>query len=239
MVFSADAIHAWQRRGGRDHRHMASALRTRIKLCGFTRAADVAAAVAAGVDAIGLNFARGPRRLTTGMGAQLVQAIPPMVQAVALFVDASEAEIRAVMAATRCTAVQLHGDEPPALAASLGRDFPVIKAARIASAADLERLRGYPAAAYLLDAWVPGAHGGTGHAWDHRLLAGFDLGVPLILAGGLSPTTVAAAVSRVRPFAVDAASGVESAPGLKDAALMRAFVAAVAATAVSAAAGDD
>ena len=206
---------------------MASAPRTRIKLCGFTRAADVTAAVAAGVDAIGLNFARGPRRITTEVGAQLVRMIPPMVQAVALFVDASEAEIRAVMAATRCTTVQLHGDEPPALAASLGHDFAVIKAARIAGAADLERLRGYPADAYLLDAWVPGAHGGTGHAWDHRLLAGLDLGAPLILAGGLSPTTVAAAVSQVRPFAVDAASGVESAPGIKDPALMRAFVAAV------------
>ncbi len=192
--------------------------------------------MAAGVDAIGLNFARGPRRITTEVGAQLVRAIPPMVQAVALFVDASEAEIRAVMAATHCTTVQLHGDEPPALAASLARDFSVIKAARIASAADLERLRGYPADAYLLDAWTPDAHGGTGHAWDHRLLVGFALGVPLILAGGLSPTTVGAAVCQVRPFAVDAASGVESSPGIKDAALMRAFVNAVTTAAVAAAA---
>ena len=201
--------------------------RTRIKLCGFTRVADVQAAVAAGVDAIGLNFARGPRRITRELGAQLVREIPPLVQAVALFVDADEAEIRTVMAATRCTTVQLHGDEPPTLAASLGRDFPIIKAARIASAADLERLRGYPAGAFLLDAWVPGAHGGTGHAWDHGLLAGIDLGAPLILAGGLSPTTVTAAVRRVQPFAVDAASGVESAPGIKDPLLMQAFMQAV------------
>ena len=201
--------------------------RTRIKLCGSTRVADIALAVAAGVDAIGLNFARGPRKISAEQGAVLARAIPPMVQAVALFVDAGEDEIRRVIALTRCTAVQLHGDEPPALAERLRRDMPVIKAARIADAADLARLRGYPADAFLLDAWVSGAHGGTGHAWDHGLLAGLDLGAPLILAGGLNPTTVAAAIARVQPFAVDAASGVESAPGLKDGALIRAFVAAV------------
>jgi len=206
---------------------MATAQRTRIKLCGFTRVADVVAAVAAGVDAIGLNFARGPRRITPALGAELTRVIPPLVQAIALFVDASEADIRAVLAATRCTAVQLHGDEPPELAARLRRDIPVIKAARISSVADLERLRGFPADAFLLDAYVPGAHGGTGHAWDHGLLAGIDLGAPLILAGGLTPTTVSAAVKRVRPYGVDAASGVESAPGIKDLALMQAFVAAV------------
>lgn len=218
---------------------MASAQRTRIKLCGFTRVTDVKDAVAAGVDAIGLNFARGPRRITPEWGAELTKAIPPMVQAVALFVDATETDIRAVLATTRCSAVQLHGDEPPELAARLRRDLPVIKAARISSVADLERLRGYPADAFLLDACVPGAHGGTGHAWDHGLLAGIDLGAPLILAGGLTPSSVTAAISRVLPYGVDAASGIESAPGIKDPALMRAFVAAVLAAAVYTAKASD
>ena len=225
-------MRAWQPTPLADHRRMTSPQRTRIKWCGFTRVADVIAAVAAGIDAIGLNFASGPRRISPEVGAELTRAIPPFVQAVALFVDASEAEIRAVLAATRCTAVQLHGDEPPELAERLRRDLPVIKAARIRSVADLMRLRGYPADAFLLDAYVPGALGGTGHAWDHGLLAGIDLGAPLILAGGLTPTTVAAAVTRVQPYAVDAASGIESAPGIKDPALMRDFVAAVRSAAV-------
>ncbi len=200
---------------------------TRIKLCGFTREVDVDAAVAAGIDALGFNFARGPRKIAPELGRTLVARVPPYVQTAALFVDADEATIRAVLRATRCGSVQLHGDEPPALAARLRADLPVVKAARIATRADLERLAGYPADAFLLDAYVPDNHGGTGQAWDHALLAGVDLGAPVILAGGLSPTTVGTAVRRVRPWAVDAASGVESAPGIKDPALMTAFVAAV------------
>ena len=201
--------------------------RTRIKFCGFTRPADVLAAVAAGADAIGLNFARGPRKIAPFDGARLVALIPPYVQAVALFVDADEAHIRAVMAETRCTSVQLHGDEPPELAARLRRDLPVVKAVRVASVADILRLQGYPADAFLLDAQVAGSHGGTGHAWDHRLLTGLDLGAPVILAGGLNPHTVGAAVELIRPYAVDTASGIESAPGHKDLTAMTAFVAAV------------
>ena len=200
---------------------------TRIKLCGFTRDQDLRAALDLGIDAVGLNFARGPRRITAEHGAALAALVPPYVQAVALFVDADEAAIRAVLRQTRCTAVQLHGDEPPELAERLRRDLPVVRAARIASRADLERLRGYPADGFLLDAQVPGAHGGTGHSWDHGLLAGLDLGAPVVLAGGLRPATVAAAIRAVRPWAVDCASGVESAPGVKDPALMAAFVAAV------------
>jgi len=198
----------------------------RVKICGFTRETDVRAALDAGVDAIGLNLARGPRRIGLEQAAALAALVPPFVQTVALFVDAAEEAILAAVAATRCTAVQLHGDEPPELAARLRRGFGVIKAFRIAGAADLERVRGYPADAYLLDAAVAGAHGGTGTAWDHRLLAGCNLGAPIILAGGLNPGNVAAAIAATRPWAVDTASGVESAPGIKDAGLMRAFVAA-------------
>jgi len=198
----------------------------RVKVCGFTREQDVRDALDAGVDALGFNLARGPRRIDVARAAQLVALVPPLIQAVALFVDADEDAILAAIAATRCSAVQLHGDEPPELAERLRRHVIVIKAFRIAAAADLERVRGYPADAYLLDAAVAGAHGGTGTSWDHRLLAGRDLGVPLILAGGLTPANVAAAITAARPWAVDTASGVESAPGVKDAAQMRAFVAA-------------
>lgn len=198
----------------------------RIKFCGFTRPEDVRAAVALGVDAIGLNLARGPRRIDAAHARALADLLPPFVTAVALFVDQDEAAILEAMRATRCGAVQLHGAEAPELASRLRARFPVLKAFAISGAADLARVRGYPADAYLLDAAVPGVAGGTGVAWDHALLAGQDLGAPVVLAGGLRPGNVAGAVAAARPWAVDAASGIESAPGVKDAALMAAFVAA-------------
>lgn len=198
----------------------------KIKFCGFTRNEDVRAAIDLGVDAIGLNLARGPRKLTLDRAAELARLIPPFVTAVALFVDADDLTILEAMRVTRCTAVQLHGDEPPELAARMRTRFPVIKAFAVKDAAALDAVRGYPADAYLLDAAVPGLAGGSGVAWDHHLLAGVAFDRPVILAGGLNPTTVAAAVAVTRPYGVDVASGIESSPGLKDAALMRAFVAA-------------
>jgi phosphoribosylanthranilate isomerase len=112
--------------------------------------------------------------------------------------------------------------------------LPVVKAFAIADATDVARVRGYPADAYLLDAKVPGLAGGTGTAWDWSLLAAAaNLGAPIMLAGGLTPANVAAAIAATAPFAVDTASGVESTPGIKDAAAMAAFVAAVRADRVS------
>lgn len=198
----------------------------KIKLCGFTRDQDVRAALALGIDAIGLNLARGPRKIIVEQAASLARLAPPNVMTVALFVDADEPTILAALAATGCSAVQLHGDEPPELAERLRRRVPVIKAFRIADAASLAAVRGYPADLYLLDAAVPGQSGGTGTAWDHGLLAGVDLGRPVMLAGGLKPGNVAAAIAQARPQWVDTASGIESAPGIKDPAKMAAFVAA-------------
>ncbi len=198
----------------------------RVKVCGFTRAEDVQAALDAGVDAIGLNLARGPRRIELGHAAGLAALVPPLVTAVALFVDATEDAILQAMRVTRCSAVQLHGDEPAELAERLREWYPVIKAFRVGSAADVLRIRGYPADAYLLDAQVTGLHGGTGVGWDHRWLDGIDLGAPIVLAGGLTPVNIGAAVAAVRPWAVDVASGVESAAGIKDADAVRRFIAA-------------
>ncbi len=200
--------------------------RTRIKFCGFTRADDVDAAVALGVDLIGLNLARGPRRIELDHAVTLARRVPPGCGVVALFVDASEGTILHAASRLRAAAVQLHGDEPPELGERLRARIPVIKAARIAVRDDLERLRGFPAEVFLLDAAVAGSHGGTGARWDLELLRGVDLGVPVMLAGGLTPETVAEALA-LRPWAVDTASGIESAPGCKDAARMAAFVARV------------
>lgn len=198
----------------------------RIKICGFTAAEDLRAALALGVDLVGLNLARGPRRLELDQAVALARLVPPGVGVVALFVDADQGTVLAQARALRATAVQLSGDEPAAMAAALQRELPVIKAWRVRNAADLAAAAAYPADALLLDSHVPGLAGGSGQAWDHQLLVGRDLGRPLMIAGGLRPNTVAAAVAALRPWAVDVASGVEATPGRKDPALMRAFISA-------------
>jgi phosphoribosylanthranilate isomerase len=194
----------------------------RIKFCGITRPEDVRAAVELGADAIGFNLARGPRKLPLERAVELARELPPFVVSVAVFVDADEAAILAAMAAGRFQAAQLHGAEPPELSERLRRRFPVLKAFSVADAAGLARVRGYPADAYLLDA----AAAGSGKSWDYGLLRGVDLGHPIVLAGGLTPATVRAAVAAARPWGVDVASGIESAPAIKDRAKMAAFIAA-------------
>jgi phosphoribosylanthranilate isomerase len=171
-------------------------------------------------------LARGPRKISIEQAAELARLIPPMITAVALFVDADEKTILEAMRVTRCTAVQLHGNESPELAERLRARFPVIKAFAVKDAAALVVVRGSPADAYLLDAAVPGVAGGSGVAWDHHLLAGVTFDRRVILAGGLNPSTVAPAIAVTRPYAVDVASGIETAPGIKDQALMKAFIAA-------------
>ncbi len=198
----------------------------RVKVCGLTRPADVTAAVAAGVDACGFNLARGPRRISPEHARGLAAQLPPFCAAVGLFVDADAEAVLAAMRAARCQVVQLHGQEPPEFAERLREHYPVIKAFAIRDAASLAAIADYPADAYLLDAHVPGLSGGTGTAWDHGLLAGCELGRPVILAGGLTPENVAAAAA-LRPWGVDTASGVEAGePGVKDHGRMARFVAA-------------
>ncbi len=203
---------------------------TRVKICGLTRIEDVQAAVAAGVDAIGFVFVPGtPRCVTVEWAALLRRGVPPFVTAVGLFVDVPVETVLSTVESVRLDAVQLHGVEPPELAAACMKRTRVIKAFRVRgrdTIAELERYREV-ADAFLLDAFVPGAHGGTGASFDWDLAVGaLAAGRPVILAGGLNPDNVGEAVRRVRPFAVDVSSGVESAPGLKDAGRIREFVAA-------------
>jgi len=195
----------------------------RIKFCGLTRVADVQAALSLGVDAIGFNLARGPRRISVDTARDLARLVHPLVTSVALFADADEATILESMRLTRCQVVQLHGAEPWDLIERLQERFPVIKAETLRSRDDLTRLKGHPADALILDA--PG--GGSGHAWNYDLLEDGSLERPFILAGGLTPANVASAILRVNPMGVDVASGIEQVPAHKDPALMRAFVEAV------------
>ena len=197
----------------------------RVKICGVTRLEDALLAARLGADALGFNFWPGSRRFLAPAAARaMVERLPPFVTPVGVFVNQPEEEILRAAGESGVRVVQLHGDEPPGLCARL--PFPVVKAVRVATPLPLDALRAYPVAAFLLDAPSSG-YGGSGVTFDWSLAEGVAGLAPVILAGGLDPENVAAAVRRVRPYAVDVASGVESAPGVKDAARVARFIAAV------------
>ncbi|UXH80239.1 phosphoribosylanthranilate isomerase [Roseateles amylovorans] len=200
--------------------------RTRIKICGLTREADVDAAVEAGADAIGLVFyAPSPRAVTVARAAELVRRLPPFVTPVGLFVNADEATIDAALQALPQLLLQFHGDETPEQCARWAR--PYLRAARMAEGFDLLDFahRFSSAQAVLLDAFVDG-YGGGGKVFDWSLLPP-SVPSPVVLSGGLSAANVIDGVRKVRPCAVDVSSGVEVAKGLKDADKMRQFCDAV------------
>ncbi len=211
--------------------------RTRIKLCGLTRAEDVRQAVAAGADAIGLVFyPPSPRYVSAKVAAGLAQALPPMVSSVGLFVNASLAEVSEVIRDVPLSLLQFHGDETPAQCREIAEAVqrPFMRALRVrpdTTAMDLlESDSAYRTASplfagLLLDTWSD-AYGGTGKVFDWSLIPE-EIAHQAVLSGGLNVQNVTDAVRQVRPFAVDVSSGIESAKGIKDAALMRAFVSAV------------
>ena len=204
-------------------------MRVRVKICGITREADALLAADAGADAIGLVHWAGSRRAVTPEQARAITAVlPPFLDTVALFVDPSADEVRRVLDATRPDLLQFHGDEDPGFCAGFG--VPYIRAVKIGAAAPEPGLLGYHALArgLLLDTHDPVAAGGTGRAFDWSL-APRGSARPIILAGGLNALNVAQAIRQVRPYAVDVSSGVEAAPGIKDAAKVREFMRAVAA----------
>ena len=200
--------------------------RTRIKICGITREEDLDAALAAGADAIGFVFyPKSPRALTPLRAAELARRVPPFVSRVGLFVNEDEDTVAATMEIVPLEVLQFHGDEDAAYCAEFGK--PWIKAARVKSGLDLvEFTRSFSAAqALLLDAYVEG-YGGAGQTFDWSLIPG-DLPLPVILSGGLTAENVGDAIRRLHPWAVDVSSGVETAKGIKDAAKIAAFIAAV------------
>lgn len=200
--------------------------RTRIKICGLTRAQDVRAAVDGGADAIGLVFyPPSPRAVSIEQAAELVALLPLFVTSVGLFVNPAPGEVEAVLERVPLQLLQFHGDEAEAECARYGR--PWIKAARMRPGVDLlEFAASHPrASGILVDAFVDG-YGGGGKTFDWTLIpAGFAR--PLVLSGGLDADNVVDAVRRVRPWAVDVSSGVESAKGIKDAEKIAAFIAGV------------
>ncbi len=200
--------------------------RTRIKICGLTREADVDAAVDAGADALGfVLYAKSPRAVSAARAADLARRLPPFVTPVCLFVNAEPALLAEAAQALPNALFQFHGDETAVQCDAAGR--PYLRAARMAPGfALLDFAVQFPnAQGLLLDAHVDG-YGGGGKAFDWSLIP-CDVPLPVVLSGGLSPANVIDGVMHVRPQAVDVSSGVEISKGVKDAALMRRFCEAV------------
>jgi len=199
-----------------------------IKICGVRRAVDIGTCVAAGVDAIGFNCWPGsPRYLTPGAAADLVAQVPSSILPVGVFVRASPAEVARTVAIAGFRAIQLHGDEDPSSYAHLSVE--IIQVVRIQNSASLPARPAHPCVArVLLDAHVA-EFGGAGRSFDWSLvpLAKGRLERDVVIGGGLTPANVLEAIRVGRPWGVDVASGVESAPGVKDPQKLKAFVAAV------------
>lgn len=196
----------------------------RVKICGITRVEDALAAVDAGADALGFMFFEpSPRSVTHERAAGILRELPPFVTRVAVFVNPSADKVRAAIALTGIDTLQFHGEESPGFCRQFG--LRVIKAFRMRDAESLTPLADFQSEAWLLDSFVEGKQGGTGAVFNWDLAAqAVKQGGRVILAGGLTPENASDAVRRVRPYALDVSSGVEFAPGKKDAAKVRAFI---------------
>lgn len=195
----------------------------RIKICGLTRKQDVQVAVTNGADALGfVLYEPSPRSVTAEQAAELIKLVPAFVTTVALFVDESAQEIHRALTICQFDLLQFHGDESPEFCRQFNR--PYMKAIRVRSANDIDLAvqRYSDAKALLLDAYVENLPGGTGQAFDWRLIP--KLSIPWVLAGGLNENNVAGAINQVHPYAVDISGGVEASKGIKDSQKIQEFI---------------
>jgi len=202
----------------------------RVKICGITNWTDARHAIEAGCDAIGFNFYPWSPRYVTPQAAEAIRRrLPREIAAVGVFVNEAPAAVSELADAIHLDYAQLHGEERPAAARAVARSATVIKAFRVGPRFRVSQIARYPAAAFLLDGALPRGRlrGGTGHSFDWALARPAAQYGPIVLAGGLTAENVAQAIHAARPTAVDVASGVESAPGHKDARKLRAFLDAV------------
>ena len=194
----------------------------KVKICGITNYEDAAIAVELGATALGFIFADSPRQITPPKARDIIHAIPPFVKTVGVFVNERLAEIKEMVHYCGLDLVQLHGDEPPGLCHELMPS--TIKALRIKDASSIESSLAYQGKirALLLDTYAKDKAGGTGSTFDWRLAIKItELGIPIILAGGLGPSNIDGAIRTVKPYAVDVNSGVEECPGKKSPMLMK------------------
>jgi phosphoribosylanthranilate isomerase len=195
----------------------------RVKICGITNLEDALTAVEAGADALGFVFYdKSPRCIAPDKAAGIVKALPPFITTVGLFVNTDSHFVNTTAERCLLDRVQLHGDESPEFCTRIVR--PVVKVFRIRGEASLWPMKDYHVSAYLLDAYSPNAYGGTGMTFNWEIAKTAKQFGPIILAGGLTPDNVQQAIEAVQPYAVDVSSGVEAAPGKKDAGKVSKFV---------------
>lgn len=196
----------------------------RIKICGITNTKDAVAAANLGADAIGFVFAPSPRQISPEKAREIIMALPPLLQTVGVFVDEDPESVASTAALCRLDLLQFHGRESRDYCSCFGQR--VIKAFRVGKPDDLEGCSEYRGVvdAFLLDTYVPGQRGGTGLAFDWHLALEAKRFGRVILAGGLNPDNVVAAITTAKPYAVDASSGLEEKPGTKDHEKMARFI---------------
>ena len=207
--------------------------RIRIKICGMTRLEDALCAVEAGVDALGFIFyAKSPRAIDPAGALRIIAELPPFVDTVGVFVDEELSQVEAIVKQCRLSYAQLHGAESPEACRCLAEvttPCQVLKAIRVGPRTTVAEVAPYQESVqgFLLDTYQKNVVGGTGEAFDWSLIDRLNLTKPFLLAGGLSVDNIRLALEQVRPYGVDANSGIETAPGIKDHYLIRQFVAAV------------
>ena len=191
-----------------------------VKICGITNEQDALLAVALGADALGFVFAPSPRQISPALAREIVKRLPPETVTVGVFRNETPSRIIEIVNEARLQGAQLHGQETPAMTAEVATDVRFVIKAVVAGSQDAAHANNFASDAILVD----GLHPGSGTAYDWELLRDIPTDIRLMLSGGLTPENVAAGIAQVRPWGVDVSSGVEKAPGLKDAVKMRHFI---------------
>jgi phosphoribosylanthranilate isomerase len=191
-----------------------------VKICGITNEQDALLAVALGADALGFVFAPSPRQISPALAREIVKRLPPETVTVGVFRNETPSRVIEIVNEARLQGAQLHGHETPAMTAEVATDVRFVIKAVVAGSQDAAHASNFASDAILVD----GLHPGSGTAYDWDLLQDIPTDIRLMLSGGLTPENVAAGIAQVRPWGVDVSSGVEKAPGLKDAVKMRHFI---------------
>ena len=191
-----------------------------VKICGITNEQDALLAVALGADALGFVFAPSPRQISPALAREIVKRLPPETVTVGVFRNETPTRVIEIVNEARLQGAQLHGHETPAMTAEVATDVRFVIKAVVAGSQDAANASHFASDAILVD----GLHPGSGTAYDWELLQDIPTDIRLMLSGGLTPENVAAGIKQVRPWGVDVSSGVEKAPGLKDAVKMRHFI---------------
>lgn len=200
---------------------------TRVKICGITNIEDAQMAVNAGASALGFIFdKKSPRYVSPSKVRPIIEALPPFVTPVGVFVNYSEHAVRDICRLARVATVQFHGEESPGYCKRFNH-FKIIKAFRVSDVFDFKSVLQYKVDAYLFDTFQEETAGGTGKTFNWDLLKNYKFGKPVILSGGLNPENVRQAIETVHPYAVDVSSGVEKSPGVKGYQLVQAFCGAI------------